>query len=271
VRRRSVRFVHPLDGQPRDADVVGRRGARLGGLISLGLPVAPGFVIGTAAWQLDRLLGGDLGLPVSVAEEIAHALEQLDDELLLSVAPAPAGPGVTAADAILDVGLGERTFATLARRTSLGHARRAFRALGAPRAGRLGQVEAALRRLFDAAATPTAVIVQARTYAEGRRPAGRGTALTRDAANGAVWPTGEFRTGRSAMDLDELSRWLPPVGVELRAALARVESLHKAVCEVDFTLEDGRLWFDDARPARRSAQSARWLADVGLVTAGPGS
>ena len=113
------------------------------------------------------------------------------------------------------------------------------------------------------------MIVQARTYAEGKPPSGHGRAFTRDPLRGTVWPTGEFRSGRSVMSLDALSRWLPAVGLQLRAALARVESLHRSVCEVSFTLEAGRLWIDDARPVRHSRAAADRLAQSGLSAPAP--
>ena len=104
---------------------------------------------------------------------------------------------------------------------------------------------------------PTAVVVQARSSAEGKPPSGQGRAFTRDPLRGTVWPTGEFRSGRSVMSLDALSRWVPAAGLQLRSALARIESLHRSVSEVSFTLEAGELWIDDARPARHSRAAAR--------------
>jgi hypothetical protein len=142
-------------------------------------------------------------------------------------------------------------------------------------------VEAALGSIVARAGVPTAVIVQVRTYAEGPSPSGHGKAFTRDPLRGTVWPTGEFRNGRSVMSLDSLSRWVPAAGVQLRAALARVESLHRSVCEVSFTIEAGRLWIDDARPVRHSRAAADRIAQAGLgeraprftpaQAAGPGS
>jgi hypothetical protein len=260
-----VRFVHPLHRGSLSADVAGLLGARLGGLISFDLPVAPGFVIGTAAWQLYRLCEPGWDVPASVLEEVGRALSELDGAPLLAVRAAPAVPGVAGAPPLLDVGLSDHSFDALAKRTSLGYARRSYRALEQPRATRAEQLEAALQSIVEQAHVPTAVIVQARTYAEGKPPAGRGRAFTRDPKHGTVWPTGEFRSGRSVMSLDALSRCAPGVGVELRAALGRVESLHASVCEVCFTLEAGRLWIDDAQPTRHSRAAADRLAQSGLT------
>ena len=223
--------MHALHDGARAAEVAGLLGARLGSLISLDLPVAPGFVIGTAAWQLARLLGEGWELLPTVAEEVRNALGELDGDLL-TVRAAPALPGAAASP----------PWATPAER-----------------------LEAVLESIARHAAVPTAVIVQA--HAEGLPPSGHGRAFTRDPLRGTVWPVGEFRSGRCVMTLDGLSRWTPAAGLQLRAALSRVESLQRGVSEVSFTLEAGRLWIDDARPARHSRVAAERIADAGLTPA----
>jgi hypothetical protein len=233
-----VRLVHALDGRTRDPDVVGLRGSRLAALASLDLAIAPGFVIGTGAWHLARLLGG-AGLPVTVSEQLTAAAAGLAGAPRLSVSPAPVASDHAAEAAVRVDG------------------------------GDVERIEAATRRLLHAAVTPVAVIVQACGAADPRPPSGTGIAFTRDPLSGAVWPSGEFRTGDAVMDLDAFSRRLPEAGIELRRALARIESLHRAVCEVRFTLVGGRLFFDDAKPAPPSARSAGWLAEAGLVEPRP--
>jgi hypothetical protein len=140
---------------------------------------------------------------------------------------------------------------------------------GLPRTIHAEQLEAVLRAMIEHAGVPTAAIVQARTDAEGTPPSGHGRAFTRDPLRGTVWPTGEFRSGRSVMSLDALSRWVPAAGVQLRATLAAVESLHRSVCEVSFTIEAGRLWIDDAGPVRHSRAAADRIAQAGLAEPAP--
>ena len=218
-----MRLVHPLSAPPLEPDVVGLLGACLGGFLSLDLPVAPGFAIGTAAWHLDRVCGADWGLPETVSEQVGEALAELDTEGPVWVRASP----LSGRD-------GERWV-------------------------RAPELEGAVQQLFDRSALPTAVVVQARAPA-----GGWGKALTRDPLRGTVWPTGEFRTVESAMDLDAFSRWMPQVAVELRSGLGRIESLYKTVCEVSFSLADGTLWFDDARPLRHSPEAGRRLTEAGL-------
>jgi hypothetical protein len=243
-----VRLVHSLLGPPLDTNVVGALGARVGELASVNVPVSPGFVVGTAAWHLDRVLGDDWGLSAAISEEVAAALAQFDEDILFSVRAARAAANASAGPPLLDVGLHEGNFGALARRTSLGYARRAYRAVAPPPKVRLEQLEAAVKASLQAARAPSAVVVQACTYAQGRPPAGRGVAYTRDPVSGGVWPVGTFRSTRCSMDIDAFSRRQPAVGIELRVALARIESVHDDVRRVSFTLEGGRLWFDDAAP-----------------------
>ena len=223
--------MHPLHGVALSADVAGVLGARLGALISLDLPVAPGFILGTAAWHLCRLYGDGRHLPATVAEEVGRGLGELDHQVL-AVRAAPAVQAV---------------------------------APGPPRTTHPEQLEAVLGSMLGRAGVPTAVVVQARSDAEGRPPSGHGRAFTRDPLRGTVWPTGEFRSGRSVMNLDAFCRWVPAAGVQLRAALAGAESLHRSVCEVCFTIEAGRLWIDDARPVRHSRAAADRIAQAGLT------
>ncbi|MEA2312750.1 MAG: pyruvate, orthophosphate dikinase [Solirubrobacteraceae bacterium] len=230
-----MRFVHALHAGALSADVAGQLGARLGGLIGVDLPVAPGFVIGTSAWRLARVTGADRDLPATVAEEMRRALGDLDSRLV-TVRAARAAPGADAGSPALDL----------------------------PRATAAEELEAILRSAIHHAAVPTAVIVQARVDAEGKPPSGNGRAFTRDPLHGTVWPTGVFRSGGSAMSLDGLSRRAPALGVQLRAALARVEALQRGVSEVTFTIETGRLWIDDARPVRHSRVAAERIAQSGL-------
>ena len=215
--------------------------------ISLDLPVAPGFVLGTAAWHLYRLCGDGRELPATVVEEVRGALGELDRGVL-TVRAAPTVRGV---------------------------------APGLPGRRPPSSVEAALRSMLAHAGVPTAVIVQARTRrGQATRPGTAGPSPAIRCA-GRCGRRGEFRSGRSVMSLDALSRWVPAAGVQLRAALSRVESLHRSVCEVSFTVEAGRLWIDDARPVRHSRAAAERIAQAGLgepaprVTpapaAGPGS
>jgi len=108
-----------------------------------------------------------------------------------------------------------------------------------------------------------------------RRPTD--SAYTREPTTGKVVPVGRFLPGGDwgrpdapvapEMDLDELRRHIPSADDDLRRGLAGIEAIQRDMCEVDFTIERGRLWFDDARPGRRSALAAVRIA-ADLVAAG---
>jgi len=145
-----------------------------------------------------------------------------------------------------------------------------------PERGR-DQLAAILTALIEAADEPTALVVQTRTIGAVDERSGAGTVLTREPETGKAVPVGRFRPGGDwgrpdapfapEMDLDELRRHIPGADDDLRRGLAGIEAIQRDMCEVDFTIERGRLWFDDARPGRRSALAAVRIA-TDLVAAG---
>lgn len=120
----SSRVVLGLDeADPDDVGLLGGKGASLVRMRSLGLPVPPGLVIGTPVCHR-YLEFGDLPPEVwhevlaqlrRVEREVGRHLGDPDRPLLLSVrSGAPVSmPGMM--DTILDIGLGDRTRAGLAR------------------------------------------------------------------------------------------------------------------------------------------------------------
>ena len=53
---------------------------------------------------------------------------------------------------------------------------------------------------------------------------------------------------------------LPAVGAELRATAARLERHFADLCDIEFTIEDGRLWMLQTRVGKRSPQAALRIA-----------
>lgn len=125
---RSVAFRHTFgfdDAGTTDKAVLGGKGAGLVEMVSLGLPVPPGFVVGTEA---GRAYLADGALPDGLAEELEARMSALecasgrrfgdaDDPLLVSVrSGAPVSmPGMM--DTILDLGLTMDGAERLAERT----------------------------------------------------------------------------------------------------------------------------------------------------------
>ena len=120
-------WVYPFESAVRSPVLLGGKGLSLARMLALGLPIPPGFTIGTTAWAMQRELGGTI--PAELRAEIDAAvshLEQaldrrLDDPqrpLLVSVrSGAPVSmPGMM--DTVLNVGLSEPVVEALARRTN---------------------------------------------------------------------------------------------------------------------------------------------------------
>lgn len=124
-------MVHDLSATPLEPEMAGRLGACLGRLLSVDVPVAPGFVIGMGAWSLCRVGEADWALPGTVVDQVRAAAARLgaDEPRWLRAAPL-AGHGP------------ERWVASNA-------------------------LERAVEEQFVAAPLPTAIVVQARGPARG--------------------------------------------------------------------------------------------------------
>ncbi len=139
------------------------------------------------------------------------------------------------------------------------------------------QLAQAMRSLLQAAPTPTAVVVQARTFGAGTEPSGSGRVFSRDPVGGAIGSFGEFRPGADRLDyaeqragmigMDGLWQHFPGAAAALCSGLASIEVIHHDMCEVEFTLEAGQLFLHDARPGPRTSRAAVQIA-VDLVDAG---
>jgi pyruvate,orthophosphate dikinase len=116
----------------------------------------------------------------------------------------------------------------------------------------------------------TAVVVQAMVFGNLRRDSGTGVLFSRNPSTGADEPFGEWLPGAQGEDvvsgtfdclpLDALRTAQPRVYDELMTAAAELERLGRDVQDIEFTVEDGRLWLLQTRVAKRSAQAAVRLA-----------
>jgi pyruvate,orthophosphate dikinase len=127
-----------------------------------------------------------------------------------------------------------------------------------------------LQRLDDMAGT--AVMVQAMVFGNKGYCSGAGVAFSRDPSSGAETPVVEVIFGSQGEDVvsgkqtpqdeDAIIRSFPLVAKELRAALARLEQSFGDVQDVEFTIEDGKLWVLQTRTAKRTPQAAvRFVID----------
>src|SRR6516162_6587019 len=124
----------------------------------------------------------------------------------------------------------------------------------------------------------TAVMVQAMVFGNsGQAASGAGVAFSRDPSTGADTPIIEIIFGAQGEDVvsgkqtpdteDAILRTLPAVREQLRNALVRLEHEFADVQDVEFTIEDGKLWILQTRAAKRSPRAALSFA-IDLVRTG---
>ena len=126
----------------------------------------------------------------------------------------------------------------------------------------------------------TAVTVQAMVFGNGGISSGAGVAFSRNPSTGAAEPVidvifesqGEdvVSGGHNPDTEAALARALPGIARQLREALRRLENEFADVQDVEFTIEDGKLWLLQTRAAKRTPQAALRLAidfvDAGEIT-----
>ncbi|MCV7231801.1 pyruvate, phosphate dikinase [Mycobacterium branderi] len=116
----------------------------------------------------------------------------------------------------------------------------------------------------------TAVVVQAMVFGNKDKNSGTGVLFSRDPRTGANTAFGEWLAGGQGEDVVSgvadvepiaiLAQRLPSVHAELMRAARTLEEVTGDVQDIEFTVEDGRLWLLQTRTAKRSAQAAVRLA-----------
>lgn len=123
----------------------------------------------------------------------------------------------------------------------------------------------------------TAVTVQAMVFGNRGLSSGAGVAFSRDPSTGAAEPVIEILfdaqgedvvSGRRTPDTaDAIARVLPEVAAELPRTLARIERDFTDIQDIEFTIEEGRLWVLQTRAAKRTPRAALRFA-IDLVREG---
>jgi len=135
-----------------------------------------------------------------------------------------------------------------------------------------------LQHLEDLAGT--AVTVQAMVFGNRGLSSGAGVAFSRDPSTGAAEPVIDVLFGAQGEDVVSgrrtpeteaaMMRSTPAAARQLRDTLARLEREFGDVQDIEFTIEDGRLWILQTRAAKRTPQAAlRFAVDLvkeGLIT-----
>ena len=127
----------------------------------------------------------------------------------------------------------------------------------------------------------TAVNVMAMVFGNLGPDSGTGVAFTRDPATGAPGVYGDYLSDaqgedvvagiRNTVPLTELARLDPESFHRLREIMATLERHYRDLCDVEFTIERGKLWMLQTRVGKRTAAAAfviaAQLAEEGLITA----
>lgn len=116
----------------------------------------------------------------------------------------------------------------------------------------------------------TAATVQMMTFGNRGERSGTGVAFTRDPSTGAPGLVGDFLVGAQGEDVvagthatrpvQDMAELWPDVADQLDAACARLEHDLRDLADLEFTVEDGRLWMLQVRKGKRSPRAALRIA-----------
>ncbi len=116
----------------------------------------------------------------------------------------------------------------------------------------------------------TAVTVQAMVFGNRDDDSGTGVAFTRDPATGERRPYGDFLVNaqgedvvagiRNTLPLAALAERFPDVHGQLVEVFERLEAHFRDMCDIEFTIEQGRLWMLQTRVGKRTGRAALRMA-----------
>ena len=116
----------------------------------------------------------------------------------------------------------------------------------------------------------TAVNIQTMVYGNGGMDSGSGVAFTRDPASGARGVYGDYLQDaqgedvvsgiRNTVSLAALEQLDKAAYDDLLAHMAKLEHHYRDLCDIEFTIEHGRLWILQTRVGKRTAEAAFRIA-----------
>ncbi|MBN2848849.1 MAG: pyruvate, phosphate dikinase [Coriobacteriia bacterium] len=126
----------------------------------------------------------------------------------------------------------------------------------------------------------TAVNVQAMVFGNMGETSGTGVGFTRNAADGTKEYYGDFLTNAQGEDvvagirktrpIAELVDVLPEAGAELYGVFEILENAYRDMCDIEFTIQEGKLWMLQTRVGKRTARAALKIAvdmvEEGMIT-----
>ncbi len=126
----------------------------------------------------------------------------------------------------------------------------------------------------------TAVNVQSMVFGNKGETSATGVAFTRNPADGTHEYYGDFLTNAQGEDvvagirvtepLADLPNVLPEAGAELWKVFETLEGHYRDMCDIEFTIEQGKLWMLQTRVGKRTARAALKIAvdmvEQGMIT-----
>ncbi len=123
----------------------------------------------------------------------------------------------------------------------------------------------------------TAVNVQSMVFGNMGETSGTGVGFTRNAADGTKEFYGDFLTNaqgedvvagiRATRPISELPDVLPEAGAELWKVFEILEQAYRDMCDIEFTIQEGKLWMLQTRVGKRTARAALKIA-IDMVAEG---
>jgi len=125
----------------------------------------------------------------------------------------------------------------------------------------------------------TAVNIQSMVFGNKGEDSGTGVAFTRNPANGEAKPYGDYLTNaqgedvvagiRNTLKLEDMGKVHPQAWEEFKGHMRTLEQRYRDMCDIELTVEQGKLWLLQTRVGKRTA-FAEWvmaydMADEGLI------
>lgn len=116
----------------------------------------------------------------------------------------------------------------------------------------------------------TAVNVQSMVFGNLGEDSGTGVCFTRDPSTGEQGDYGDYLTNaqgedvvagiRNTLSLADMEKIDPKAYAELRQVMRRLETHYRDLCDIEFTVERGKLWMLQTRVGKRTAAAAFRIA-----------
>jgi pyruvate,orthophosphate dikinase len=116
----------------------------------------------------------------------------------------------------------------------------------------------------------TAVNIQSMVFGNLTNNSGTGVAFTRNPATGEIGSYGDYLEKaqgedvvagiRNTMSLVDLKQLMPSVHAELESVMQLLEDHYRDLCDIEFTVESGKLWILQTRVGKRTAEAAFRIA-----------